>query len=474
MQGRANNYFVAAFLVSLALAIILGDRIAAHFYPDFAVHLRAKQGMGKAESVALDSMVGHSNGALIKKRSPKEAKSENLFWMGDVEGKGLGIDLLGDAALLASLFPGYGPALYQDEGLWDNYFSAEFGPDSFLQAKPELSRQGFRVAYSWTGCFSIYEKYGADVLILGSSEVYKTLIPEQLAIELGTLFKTPPRVLFCVTHSMPVEAVIRTSQELIRLRDQKPGVVIWGYSFWLAYTRSTKLATYQKDKNREFSDYLARRKYQSERRWYSREPRFDTHSKGADFFPKIGWDDVLDFRLANALSIRTHQGDGGEEGVYVSREIYFQDDAHLSAYLRANLKPFYDITRGISETDCSMGEAEAMLQKAVNELAHLSPNLFVYLAPTTLHHRSTVPECFLPNVKSMLKRVVKKEGANLLVADSEEFGLSDRDFVYPTLDPKKFYFDTNHANYFGGQKITGQISSWVKSTWSNSPVDASR
>ncbi|MDP1682599.1 MAG: hypothetical protein Q8L39_12590 [Burkholderiales bacterium] len=474
MQGRANYYFVAAFLVSLALAIILGDRIAAHFYPDFAVHLRAKQGMGKAESVALDSMVGHNNGALIRKRSPKEAKSANLFWMGNVEGKGLGIDLLGDASLLASLFPGYGPALYQDEGFWDNYFGSEFGPDSFLQAKPELSRQGFRVAYSWTGCFSIYEKYGADVLILGSSEVYKTLIPEQLAKELGPLFKTPPKVLLCVTHSMPVEAVKLTTQELIRLRGQKPQVVIWGYSFWLAYTRSTKLASYQKDKNREFSDYLARRKYQKERRWYSTQPRFATHSKGADFFPKIGWDDVLDFRLANALSIRAQQGNGGEEGVYVIREIYSQDDAHLSAYLRARLKPFYDITRGISEIDCSMGEAETMFQEAVNELEQLSPNLFVFLAPTSLHHRSTVPECFLPNVKSMLKRVLKKEGTNILVADSEEFGLRDRDFVYPTLDANVFYFDTNHANYFGGQKITGQISSWVKSRWSSSPANASR
>lgn len=468
MKDRSNHIFFATLLILLMATFFFGDKVAAHFFPGFE-----KKGVGSAESTALDNLESISNGKLIRKSSPKQAKSDGLFWIGNIEGKGLGIDVLADVSLLDSVFPGYGQALYQDKKFWNNYFKTEFGPNALIQSKPNLLKEGFRVSYSWTGCFSIYEKYGADVLVLGSSEVYMGLIPGLLAEVMTPLFTRPPKVLFCVTPAMSAETVKLTAQELIRLHGQKPQIIIWGYSFWAAYTRSTKLAGYQNEKNKEFAEYF-RRENLANREWYSSIFNFISNAKGSDFFPKIGWDDVLEFSVTKARSVTANQAGGDAEGVNVRKENLSLDDAHLSAHLRSTLKPYYDITRGITVSDCLMGGADAIFEDAAIELKQLSPNVFVYLAPTTLHHRRTVPECFLPNVKLMLTHVSEKEGIHLLATETEGFGLGDRDFIHPTLDSDRFYFDINHTNYFGAQKITREISSWIESRLNNSSKNVSK
>lgn len=463
VMNQANLAFLAVFLLLTSGIFLYGDKVVSYFYPVFASHIESKGKASLSEYAAFDELARLNIQSIKRTSSPLAAKKALVFWMGDIEGKGAGYDLLASERGLDSLFPGYGPLLYQNEKFWNNYFSTEFGPDSFLDASPLTSDRGFRIAYSWTGCFSIYKEYGADILVLGSSEVYKSLIPGQLAEELKPLSAKPLKVLYCVTHSMPMETVRATTEELIRLRGEKPKAIIWGYSFWLAYLQSTKLNLYQIDKNKEFSDYLSRNT--EEVITPSVSTRLDDwlHIKGADLFPKIKWDDVMQFSLSMIRQLHKTTDNGEHEGIYVAKDIFALDDGQLSAHLQKELKPFYNITRGVTEKDCSMDLAAVKFRAAAKSLKQLSPNVFVYLAPTTLHHRKTVPECFLPSVMQMLKHETQTEGVNLLTDSMEEFGLTDRDFVYPTVDGGKYYFDINHANYLGGKKISARITAWLNS-----------
>ncbi len=473
-QDRVQSAFVATFFFVLIFSWLFIDVVAPYYFPSFNLSVKTDKRELKVETIALDAVVALSQGSLTRKDSAKEAKSAGLFWMANADGKGAAIDLLGHAPLIGSLYPGYGQALVSDKLLWRNYFESEFGPASFLNSKPEFSRLGFRVSYSWTGCLDIYEKYGADVLVFGSSEVYESLIPEQFANELAPLFSSSPKVLFCLTPAMTMETVRMTTEEMVRLPGGKPKIIVWGYSFWQSYMRSTKLAAYQKEQNREFAEYVERKRVRGESGWYSAHVRQIVRSKGANFFPRINWDDVLSFSFAKARGIRAQQENTDQEGIELARAVFEQDDAQLSTYLNANLKPYYDITRGILEEDCSLEGAAHELYRTISSLKKLSPNVYLYLAPTTMHHRRTVPPCFLPNVKAMLEQVSSQAGIHLLDQTTEEFGLTDRDFIYPTLNPDKFYFDINHANYFGGQKITKKIGSWVFDRWSESPNRLSR
>lgn len=471
---RSSGLFICVFLVALTVTFFYGDKVAAVAYPKMAADLLVKRSLNSQDHPEITQLIKSNHELSYIEGGASNAKTSMRFWMGEIEGKGAAINLVEHSKLLNSLFPGYGDSLHQDLALWQNYFKAEFGPDSFLDVKPEWSQQGFRVAYSWTGCFDIYKKYGADVLIMGSSEVYKSLIPGLLAKELDFLSSTPTKVLYCVTHSMPVDAVKDTAEELLNLREGKPKLIIWGYSFWLAYERSTKMAIYRKEKESALSAYRFRKENEKQQGSSLSQFKKLLGAKGAVFFPKITWDDTLNFTYAKKQSFRNVHASDEAEGVHLEKSVALLGDDELSRHLLGKLKPFYDINQGISPADCSMNLAKSKFKSATEALKKLTPNIFIYLAPTTMHHRATVPECFIPTVRSTLEEAGREAGVHILTISTEDFGLTDRDFVYPTLKPNSYYFDINHANYVGGQKITKRISTWVGTNMKRSSEFLSR
>ena len=195
------------------------------------------------------------------------------------------------------------------------------------------------------------------------------------------------------------------------------------------------------------------------------------HTKGASFFPSIGWDDMISLSLDKLRATITT---GDQEGIEIGPDVWGQSDAQLSTYLNANLKPYYAITKGISPADCSLDGAEKELDLTVTSLKKISPNIFIYLAPTSMHHRRTVPPCYLPNVKAMLGQVTRDEKIHLLDISTEDFGLTDRDFISPLLDVGRYWFDINHTNYGGGEKVTKLVSGWVSKTWMESQQEGNR
>lgn len=428
------------------------------------------------DRTVLEGIIKRDESLLRKIESPAKAKKSGLFWVGDIEGKGFGIDLFQSVSLIESLFPGYGKKIYRDKVFQYNYFDSLFSTASFVESELGVSQLGFRVSYSWTGCFKLYRKFGADVIIFGSSEVYKGLIPKQLSEGLSPLFGKDVKVLICATPAMSTENIKQSAQQLIQVSGQHPKAIIWGYSYWNAYTNSPKMADYKKERDKEIASYLSGGIIKNVL-WH-----FFLNLKISDLFPAISWDEIFNLSVdkirsnngnpAKRLTIFQEQTyDKIAEGIYISRAEYEKDDQNLSEYLRTNLKPYYAINNGITEKDCSLTKAKVILDGAIDELKTLSPNIFIYIAPTTSHHRKTVPTCFLPNVTAMLARVSQQKDLHLLTLEPEEYGLVDRDFVYPTLDSDLYYFDINHPNFVGSRKITNRIANWLTHSFNTPEAD---
>jgi hypothetical protein len=452
---RGGAIFAGAFLATMVLLIAGIDRTADTLLPRFVEQRQAKQRLEGAAALVPPS-------TLVQKKSARDAKAAGLFWMANSEGAGAAVDLLNDLALLDQLFPGYGEALFEDKEFWRAYFRYDFGPDSHLGNEHVLMEQGFRVAYSWTGCFAIYQKYGADIVVLGSSETYKSLIPAALAADLAPIFSQKPRVLYCATHGMPLETVTTTARELLALSGAKPKAIVWGYSFWTSYLRSPTLAVYEQEIADEYGRYQDLKARPVANSTFLDRIAVLSHFKIADYLPATNWDRVMSFSLAKARAAEGRMEQGNHEGIHVSRRTLDSDDATLDHYLDANLKPYYDLVRGISDSDCS-AVSEAPVGLAIDALRRLSPNVFIYVPPTTGHHRRTVPPCFIPAVTTMLRNVSASRDISFLDAGPDEFGLSNRDFISPTLDKDVFYFDINHANAVGSEKITRKLADWLLS-----------
>ena len=452
---RGGAIFAGAFLAAMLLLIVGIDHAADALLPRLVEQRQTKQRLEGAAALAPVS-------AVVQKKSAKDAKAAEMFWMANIEGAGTAIDLLNDRARFDQLFPGYGEALFQDKELWRAYFRYDFDPDSFLGSEPALMAQGFHVAYSWAGCFEIYKKYGADIVVLGSSETYKALIPAVLAADLSPVFGQKPRVLYCATHGMPLEIVTTTAKELRALSKTKPKAIVWGYSFWNSYLHSPTLAVYEHEITDEYKRYK-----DLEARPAASSTFFDriavlSQFKIADYLPAMNWDRVMSFSLAKARAAEGRAEQTNHEGIYVSRRMLESDDATLNQYLDANLRPYYGLVEGISNADCS-NVAGGAAGLAIDALRDLSPNVFIYMPPTTEHHRHAVPSCFIPAVMTMLRSTAASHDVSFFDAGPAEFGVNNRDFIYPTLDKDLFYFDINHTNGAGGEKVTHKLTDWLRS-----------
>lgn len=459
-------FFFATFSVGLILAIAVINKQVNHVFPQLQKH-----GMQKDYLKKVEGKVSGDTSFLVQKESASKAKAVNLFWASDADANGLGVNLFSRAAAFDAIFPGYGSALRNDKLFWQDYFKLGFEPQSFIDTEQTFSRYGFQVTYSWSGCFKIYQKYGADILVFGSSEVYKALAPGQLARNLAWAFATPPKVLYCVTAAMPVEAVQTSIKELLRVSAQKPKLIIWGYSFWLAYTNSPKLADYRKDKEKEFQRYWQIQAGFPDgsasvlpKATIVEELHQLAGRKLADYFPKVSWDDVLSAsldKLRGLLRARMHPE---AEGLEISKYEFALSDVNLRIYLDKNLLPYYALSSGVTDADCSMVEAEAQIDQTVKNLKLLTSNIYIYVPPTSHHHQQTVPACFLPKLNNVMRHVANKENVHFFDKDINIFKLNDRDFIKPMSGDERFYFDINHSNFEGSKKVVDILTSWILST----------
>jgi len=95
------------------------------------------------------------------KRNHKTWASHNTFR------EGIAIKTLEYPEIFQTLFPGFPDSMRMDTQLWKKYFSSSFNAgihSSLLENRVDSLWQAY---LSWTGCFDIYGKHGADVLVFG-------------------------------------------------------------------------------------------------------------------------------------------------------------------------------------------------------------------------------------------------------------------------------------------------------------------
>lgn len=388
-----------------------------------------------------------------KIRTPQSAKENKKFWAEYGASGGAALRVLETPSLFSIIFPGYPESMRSDKELWDRYFDYSFAPTSyFLDLPSPLNTIETRVIYSWNGCLDIFEKYGADVLVLGNSEVYQGLIPNMLNKTLKDILEIEnPRILFCVTTAMPLKALARSLRYLKKSKNRVK-IAIFGFSFWTANTEGKINFKYEAEKEVELQEY------ENKKLTPWKEKRF------TQYFPKITWDYIVPASLQKIKEYKHVSAVASTVSVPSNTDLdenTFLDEAKLQK-VEASIEPDYDATRDMTDSDCNISKAKKQLETITQLLSETSDNVFIYLTPALPFHTQSAPQCFRPEVKRVLHSL---RASNIFIKTDEmaSYGLLFKDYTKPSQQNNMRKWDQNHTNFDGAKKTTLTISNWITS-----------
>jgi hypothetical protein len=414
------------------------------------------------------------NSIRVEIRSAQQAKANHLFWANfDRSDVGVAFDVLGDAAAFSDVFPGYPLEMARDENLWSTYFKRDFTASAWTSY---LSSDGERVkvAQSWIGCLDIFARYGADVLLIGNSETYDTLIPIDIAKSLAPMFEgRTPRVLSCAGNSLDWSLARSTIQELGASAKQKPTLVIIGVSLWAWMVDSPELAYYRDREGARLSAYL--------REFWG----FGEGLSLSRIFPSISWGSVLPDAFqerrnrrfnppaaSNRLRPTVLQAKDFEAGARVSmtdRATFVFVEKRLSSdqpaleRIATQLVPYYDVLSQASPSDCENHRATQELIRLLDSARYFGHQVIAYLTPTTPLLTGAAPPCMRDSIESVL-RSQNSENVTTKTGDWVEYGLRYGDFIWSTQWSDVSKLDVNHTNSSGAEKVTAEILKAIEPT----------
>jgi FtsZ-binding cell division protein ZapB len=291
----------------------------------------------------------------------------------------------------------------------------------------------------------LYEKYGADVLLFGNSELSRNIIlSELLPTKLGA-----KKILSCATFGMLTEHVLKTATKMADIPTKKAHVVIWGYSLWNAYTNSKAFKKIRQEKAvKESASTLA-----------------SIHdAKISSYLAPPSWDDVFPLNLKSYRDRKILYSEQGLVDSWASVARYpvakelLQDNAKVSQALQTQHLAHLFL-EGISEKDCDLTQATSQFEDTLNELKKLSDKIIIYLTPTTPDYEALAPKCFK---SALLKMLLAKRSETFVVLTKNwnDYGLNYEDFVDHTLKglaDSRVLINLNHPNFTGAHKITEKL-----------------
>ncbi len=405
------------------------------------------------ESVILQDVAIGKGMASIAARHPGAARARHLFWAFR-RGRDVGVALrvLETRELFEDLFPGYGEAR-SDAALWERYFSAEIAGQALYSPTLSLRDLDFIVITSWLGSLELFRRYGADVALIGNSEVLAGIDGRLLAEASGT----PNLKVLHIGHAGMMPATARREAAVMGTSGRRTRVVVWGYSLWNSY-----VGEHAAEVIRHADGALNRAAPPPAARAWRR------------VFPRgFDWGDwILQDRASVLKPLRNRRGPmvgrvggwevrqrAGQAGFTfplsaLSRPRVLEDMAALA-------RPRYHGLAGMTPADCRLDGASRDLDAALAELLKLSDRVVLYLTPTTPLLGRAAPSCLRPAVVDMLR---SKAGPRVLVetADWSGYGLGYEDFVFPNPKGGWANLDVNHVNFSGSLKVTAAIARMVR------------
>lgn len=409
--------------------------------------------------------------SLVRKdiSNARSAKSHRYFWIQNTGGEGFAVDALSSPKLFAALFPGYPDAMREDADLWRSYFSRTFEIDTFNGAMSRAFGEEFVVIEPWIGCLDIYKKYGADVVVMGTSEIFRGIMVDELAKGLSEPGEPTPKILLCTASAMQVNTAAVFAKRLKEARPELQPKVLFGLSLSVAFVEGR-----QNDKNgREKLETLREADLQSA---HSRTALFqlfqDYHEVSfANLFPRITWEEVLphtyrsredNYRRGGYVKTAKASGKEKTKGGYVLAGLK-DDPQALAQDIGARIPPYYRVYDDYNdEKFCRSAARKEQLFEVMQALHELSRDVYLYIPPTTPLAFMAATECFRRQVASDLAAAGQTIGAPVLTDEWDGYGLNYTDYLRPTFNPEVYKVDIQHTNYRGARKVTARIAAWMK------------
>jgi hypothetical protein len=375
---------------------------------------------------------------------PLTAKRRGLFFLSRSDFEGLGLRLLENAEWFETAFPGYAE-LRQNSAFWKKYFNYKFEAGAIWSSPLNRSLPEKLISYAWPGCPEIFNRYGADVLLVGTSQVFRSLIPRDLQ-EVSAGRK---KILMCARPGLMTGGV-KFLTGLLKKSPPKAKWVIWGYSPWQAtnvgendteVSEISKSLTIPSAWRQKFSDVLPPPAwndlfpltYARYRTFQSKEKKYDLSSWPTDF--------PTDQFLKRE----------SDTGFWLSTSI-----AENSAAIRAlssKVKLDIPMAKSLQTKSCNFSESSKLVDQTLEQLLKVSERVLLFLPPfSPFLLRDTAP-CYQ---SALIKLLNSKKSSRvfILAPDWPSLGVEEKDYVYHFAPRGLAYFDPVHTNYQGAIKVS--------------------
>ena len=385
------------------------------------------------------------------------AKWSKKFWSVSID-KSQPLNVLNviqDKRLFNLLFPGYPEEMRFDSSLWSIYFNREFDQKIQIKELSINSESGVLVPLSWIGCLDIYQKYGADILLIGASNVAQGVMIDSLYQKLKTKYSNP-RILACTTPAMTPDIV---SKFLIVIKSLKSAIKIKWTIIGLGPTEF--LSTFPFYETLQFTKLEALADFKKKKSLGMLE------AFNQKFSIPFSWNDVIPVRrLANHLPI-----DLGIKRIqmninipdrwsidpqrFTNQEIS-NEEVLIEKLNKSTFKNAY-VEDDLIKNECQKQDLNVKkIDNIVSEAQQISENVLLFLFPTIGTELRSAPDCLVTLTNSFFERK-STDRVRFLNIKKAGYGLEIKDYVLREGTENYFKVDLVHPNKNGAEKITSRI-----------------
>lgn len=439
---RPSTAFLPGVVVGIALGAMLLGALARRMAPPPMTELLPTLASGLPAEV-LDTTV----------LSAAAAKRSRRFFLSRFDFRGIGVKLLETPRLFEDVFPGYGEAR-TNATLWDRYFAQEFEANGFWVPSLSPSAPERLVSFSWAGCATLYRDYGADIVLVGTSQVFRGIVPAELAKTAGSERK----ILLCARPFLGPEGVQALSRD-IAAAGRHARLLVWGYSLW------------DTGFDADHDDEAVTERWEHELR-DARTPPSALAGHRAELFALLSWDHLLPLTYERARaglsgavaplpeerSLAALKSQPEEVGFWLPADA----DEATTRSLADAAGPRFPPLEKLAGRRCDLANVAAQLDRTLSQALRSADRVFLFVPPVPPTTARVVPECVREGLAKLLR---DRSSERVLVETStwDRYGLEYRDFVYRfTPDGGVARFDPSHTNLAGARKITARLAARLR------------
>lgn len=382
--------------------------------------------------------------------NPTEGKRRHTFWAEATRGTGVALRGMDVDDIFAALFPGYDRVSFA-RNIAAAYFEHKFDQPVWIPALSSRFPFGAAAYLSWIGCVRVFAEWGADVVVLGNSEVNEGHVPEALARELSGAIPNG-KVLNCAGPAKSTETLTALAEAMAEEARAPVKWVILGID--PATFTSSPIGT-ERNRHKDIRTLISRR---------DETPGLWSHLmafRPAEHFPRVGWEAIYppSFGEVNFHLKKGRASPAGERYFTYAWGAPVPEGSPLSPDSLASLarRVASESQAPTDQPPCDAPDALARLNAALAASLSLAERALVYLPPVTeLKTGLASPERTRCVKEQLLARA--SDRVRVLTADWSHYGLSHADYLYQLHGENGLRLNVNHTNFRGALKVTHALA----------------